>query len=61
MSSDIKNDAPTDFTKKDYWDKFSSNLGKIQFEWYGSWNEISSYMSKNVKPFDKTLHVGMVT
>lgn len=54
-----KQTKPEDFTKKEYWNKFSSNLGKIQFEWYGKWNEISKIMHKYVKPTDNTLHVGI--
>ena len=53
------NTAPQEFTKKDYWNKFSSSLGKIPFEWYGKWEEISKYCNDYVKPRDNVLHVGI--
>ena len=55
----MNSSVPTDFTKKEYWEKFSSNLGKIQFEWYGKWNELAEICDKYVKPKDYTLHVGI--
>ena len=57
MTSTLTN--PEDFTKKDYWNKFSSNLGTIQFEWYGEWDEIATTCDLYVKPKDKILHVGI--
>ena len=59
MSSALQNTNPEEFTKKDYWNKFSSNLGTIQFEWYGEWDEIASTCDLYVKPKDKILHVGI--
>lgn len=59
MSSALTNVNPEEFTKKDYWNKFSANLGKVQFEWYGNWDEIAETCNLYVKPKDKILHVGI--
>merc|ERR1712226_986283 len=59
MSKSVLQDGPTEFTKKDYWNQFSQDLGKVQFEWYGEWDELSTACDQYVKATDKVLHVGI--
>lgn len=48
----------SEFTTKEYWDKFFQERNKTAFEWYGSFSDVLPPLLPNIKKTDRLLVIG---
>ncbi|XP_005103862.1 eEF1A lysine and N-terminal methyltransferase [Aplysia californica] len=55
---DLLPTSHTEFSQPDYWDRFFKKRGKIPFEWYGEYPQLSHVIHKYITPSNLVLVVG---